>query len=467
MRSPLFFAAAVLLVPVLLLFQAIAALALGISEEKMIGERLLYSVRAEFEVLDDPDVSQYINDLGHKVLAVAGPQFFAYHFFVVKSDQFNAFAAPGGLVFFYTGLIKTMKDEDELVSVMAHEIGHVVSRHIARRMEKGSKINALTMGLGIAALALGQPELLVGSMAAGQAMNLHYSRQDEEEADRLSFGWMEKMHRNPAAMEEMLRTMRRIARYRSGELPQYLLTHPNPEARLGYVESLLEVEAGKKDREQYVKTSDFDFLRFKYRVLSRSMDFDQLRILCVNTITNGRSEEARTMARYGLALLAMQSHEYDRARDLLAQVRQHYPDREILGVDRAVLELEAGKAERALPLLEGAVRRNPDDNYAAFSLARCLIGLERFDRAEKILQDLAGNMPDYDQLWYEMARIRSALGRDDESRFFLGKYALYGGRVREAKQYLARAARNKTLPQEMRAEARQILDRLKELEENT
>lgn len=72
-----------------------------IGEERRIGEKLLYSVRGEFTVLDDPDIHQYINRLGQNVLNIVGPQFFDYHFFVVQSSQFNAFAAPAGLVFLY------------------------------------------------------------------------------------------------------------------------------------------------------------------------------------------------------------------------------------------------------------------------------------------------------------------------------------------------------------------------------
>ncbi len=239
--------------------------AFSIGEERMIGEQLLYAIRSEFTVLDDPDISQYINSLGQSVLEVAGPQYFDYHFFVVKSDQFNAFAAPSGLIFFYTGLIRTMKTEDELVSVLAHEIGHVVSRHIAHRMSKQGKVTAATLLLGLASLAFGNAALaqglLTGSLAANEAIKLSFSRQDEEQADRLSYGWMRALQRNPKSMEGMLKTMRRISRYRSNKLPAYLLTHPNPEDRLNYVQSLSDIDQSGEG--YYKKTNNFDFLRFK------------------------------------------------------------------------------------------------------------------------------------------------------------------------------------------------------------
>ena len=332
------------------------AAAMTIGEERTISEKLLYSVRAEFHLLDAPDISQYINDLGYQVLKVAGPQYFNYHFFVVKSEQFNAFAAPGGLVFFYTGLIQTMKTENQLISVLAHEIGHVVSRHIAQRIAKSGKISAITMGLGMAALALGNPELLIGSMAAGQAVNLHYSRQDEEEADRLSFGWMKDMHRNPIAMEGMLKTMRRITRYRSDKLPQYLLTHPNPEARSNYVESLIEIDDKQKVPGYYKKTDNFRFLRFKYRVMVQSMDLEQMRIACTNLATSSKDQEQRIMAQYGLALIAREDHNFTRAAELLKKVETQYPDRDILEVDTAVLKMEAGQIDEAAALLQHGLK---------------------------------------------------------------------------------------------------------------
>jgi predicted Zn-dependent protease len=123
-------------------------------------------------VIDDPDLQQYINELGKEVLEVAGIQFFDYRFYIVESNQFNAFAAPSGMIFFYTELIKAMNSEDELVSVLAHEIGHVVKRHLSSRVQKSAAINIASLGLALAALALGgggaaAQTVMTGSLAAG------------------------------------------------------------------------------------------------------------------------------------------------------------------------------------------------------------------------------------------------------------------------------------------------------------
>lgn len=444
------------------------ALALSIGEERKIGDQLLYSVRKELPILDDPDISQYINTLGNKVLQIVGPQYFDYRFFVVKSDQFNAFAAPGGLVFFYTGLIETMNNEDQMLSVLAHEIGHVVSRHIAQRLDKGSKVSAATLLLAVAGLAMGvpglSPGLMMGSMAAGQAINLQYSREDEEQADRLSFGWLKQMRRDPSAMEDMLRVMRRITRYRMGsETPQYLLTHPNPEARLGYVASLLELEK-QKTGAAYDTTDNFKFLRFKYRVLMQAIDHEKLRIYCVNTLASATKAEDRTLAHFGLALLAAEERKFDQALQHLATVQEQYPRETILDIDRAVLFIQAGRMDEARTLLEQAVKRDPTDMYGLYQLAKMELMRGSTARAEQLLQRVAAAMPEFPQLYFDLGQIESSRGKEGASVFYLGKYNLYRGKIKLAKQYLTRASKETNVPEQMRIEARALLDKLKDLE---
>ena len=459
---------------VLLFAQAllpVQASALSIGEERKIGEQLLYSIRRELPVLDDPDIHQYINALGRQVLENIGPQYFDYRFFVVKSEQFNAFAAPGGLVFFYTGLIETMRSENELLSVLAHEIGHVVSRHIAQRLDKGSKVGAVSILAGLAGLALGVPSLsqglLVGSMAAGQAINLQYSREDEEQADRLSFGWMQRMERDPASMQDA--KLRRITRYRmGGEVPQYLLTHPNPEARMGYVESLVELDAKRPDHKPYPKADDFAFLRFKYRVLLQSMDQDRLRIHCANTLASAQEgSQQAVMAHYGLALLESEAHNSDEALRQLAAVQARYPERDILEVDRAAILINANRMAEARQVLDQAVRRDPTDMYATSLLIRVELQQGNTDRAEQLLRKLQAALPEYPQLYFDLGRVEANRGHEGSSLFYLGKYNLYRGRDKIARQYLSRSSKDTSVPEKLRNEAKVILDKLEEFDKGT
>lgn len=462
--------AAVLLAASQLLLPA-PAHSFSIGEERLIGEQLLYAVRGEFELIDDPDISQYINGLGREVLAAAGPQYFDYHFFVVNNSQFNAFAAPSGLIFLNSGLIQTLKSEDQLVSVMAHEVGHVASRHISSRMAKQTKVTALSLLFGLASLAVGDPALtsglFTGAMAAGGAAGLSFSRQDEEQADRLAFDWLRDMGRDPGAMEAMLKTMRRITRYSSEQLPPYLLTHPNPEDRLHYVQSLLEHDHAQLAAPvvRKAETDRFPFLRFKHRVLSQTLEPEQMRTWCAGTLASGKDAEEVGMARYGLALLSAREMDFSKAISLMKEVRQDFSGREILDVDLAVLLLDAGQTAEALPLLRRAHQRDTADSHASFHLARALEKNGELDSAEQLHLETAKALPDYPQIYYELGRLKSRTGQTAASNFYLAKHYLYKGRIHYAKQYLQRAEKDQSLSRSLREEARVILEQLKKIEE--
>ena len=444
--------------------------AFSVGEEREVGEALLYQVRLAFMLLDDPDISQYINDLGAEVLEVAGVQYFNYHFFVIKDKEFNAFAAPSGLIFFHSGLIETMQNEDELVSVMAHEVGHVVSRHIASRMDKGLKVGIGALALAIAGIALGGggvagQALVTGSMAANQALSLHFSRQDEEEADLLSYGWMKKLGRNPAAMEKMLQTMRRITRYRMGKVPPYLLTHPDPEARLGYIQSLIATEKSSSIR-KFKQTDNFAFLRAKYRVQSQIEDDGQFRTFLNTKISDPQATPLeKTMAKYGLSQVEREANNYERSQALLKEVIAAFPDKSILLVDLGRGELAMGHKDKALALLLKASRQNPTDLWATFQLAEVCLALGNMKEAEEHLFTVAREIPEYSKVYFEIGKLRSTQGKKGESSYYLGKYYLYEGRIKLAKENFKHVIKDSSLPRQMLEDAVSILDTLKRLED--
>ena len=443
------------------------AQAFTIGEERELGEKLLYQVRSAFPIIGDPDLHRYINDLGQEVLDVAGIQFFDYRFFIVKSQQFNAFAAPSGLIFFYTELIQSMESEDELVSVIAHEIGHVAKRHLASRMKKGTIVNIAALGAALAAIALGgggvaSQALLTGSLAAGQSAQLYFSREDEKEADLLAYHWLKELGRDPDGQRKMLQTMRRIARYRMGQVPQYLLTHPDPEARLDYVESLIAAEGGSDETSD--QTEDFSFLRFKYRIMALVEDNASARAYCTNRINDSRSTAfTKTMARYGLSQIYRQENNYEQALSLLNEVISALPQQRILRIDRAIILAEQGDFEQALKLLDGALQENPTDMYAAFHLAGVLEKTGELERAEYLLREVVERMPEFSSAFFNLGRILSHRGKKAEARFFLGKYNLYEGKLDLAQANFKEVIGAPQIDTAIRAESETMLELIERL----
>ena len=425
-----------------------SAYGFSIGEEREVGEKLQFVVRSTFPLFNDPDIYQYINTLGQEVLTVAGSQYFEFHFSVINDKEFNAFSAFSGMIFFYAGLIEAMNSENELVAVMAHEIGHTVKRHIASSIEKGQVVGIGSLVLALASMAMGggvaTQALLSGSMAANESLSLHFSRLNENEADLLSYGWMKKMGRNPEAMEKMLQTMRRITRYRSNKMPQYLLTHPDPEARLDDVDSLL-----IKDKDELPKLKngdDFSFLRFKYRIMSLAEDASLFRSFLADKLADPNASPLNIiMAKYGLSQLDREENNFDSSLQLIQEVINAYPDKKILLDDKGVIELAAGKTESALNTLTRAYRENPRDLYAAFNLARVQLNLSHWAEAEKLLKYVGGEMPEYAQVYYDLGNVKSHQKKDGDSVYYLGKYYYYSGKTKLAKQMFKMAAEKKDI----------------------
>jgi predicted Zn-dependent protease len=440
--------------------------AFTIGDEREVGEKLLYSVRSAFELVDDPDITQYITRLGQGVLEVAGIQYFDYHFFVIGNKEFNAFAAPSGLIFFHSGLIEVMNSEDELVSVLAHEVGHIVKRHLASRMEKGKYTTIGSLGLALAALAFGgaaTPVLLTGALATGQSFALHFSRQDEEEADLMAYDWLKKLHRNPEGQVKMLESMRRIARYRSEQPPQYLLTHPNPEERLSYIESLLDTD--KKALEATTRTGDdFEFFRFKYRVLAQAKESQDLKAFLASIMADSRASEfKKVMAQFGLSQVARYENDTTRSLALLEKVIQYFPDKNILKVDRGIIEFAAGQFVAAEKTLREALAVDRTDMYATFTLAKLLYRTGRTSEAEKYFETVSYELPEYSKVYFELGQIASDHKLVGNSSFYLGKYNLYEGKLEQAERNFKHALRADALPAKLKAESKELLEKIKRL----
>jgi len=447
-----------------------SAQAFTVGEERELGEKLLYSVRTAFPLIDDPDITQYITSLGEEVLSVSGVRFFDFRFFVIDSDEFNAFAAPSGLIFFYSGLIGAMQSEDELMSVLAHEMAHVKKRHLAQQMEKGKIVTLASVGMALAGLLLGgltgngalSEAALTGSLAAGQSAQLHFSREDEQEADLQGYQWMLAMNYDPEAMRSMLSTMRRIARYRSERLPQYLLTHPEPEARLEYVSALLEQKHPTPP-----PRDNFAFLRFKYRVMvwAAGDDTDSLRVSLANIIADSKASRERvTMAKFGLAEIERHDGNYECARALLNEVIAAYPNKPILQTDLAVLEAAAGNLDQSRAMLEEATRRDGGDMYATLNLAKVLLRQKNLDAAERQFRTLLLHFPEYPAAYFSLGQIAAARGRQGEAFLMAGKYHLYQGKFKPARENFRMAAKEPDSGAAVKKEAATALALLDRLE---
>jgi len=439
------------------------AQAFSVSEERKVGDKLLSMVRTSFTVIDAPDITQYINNLGQRILKVTGPQYFKYHFFVINNKDFNAFAAPSGLIFIHSGLLETMDNEGELVSVMAHEVGHVTSRHISKQVDKSKKTGIGTAALLIAGIALGRgalsQALITGSMAASSSMHLKFSREDEEEADRLSYKWMVAMNMDPAPMATMLEKMYKISVYQMANIPPFLLSHPEPKRRLSYIQDMLFSAPPHK----YTPRDDFPFLRIKYRIMAETKDSASLLPIYQRQVKEGK-EPRKTMANYGLYLLYLHGAEYDKAATSLRTVMSHFKDEAILHSDLGMIAFRKGEYNEALKDFKLALAANPDDAYSAYHLAEALELQGRRAGAAKIYQRLLSTIPDFTKLHFRLGKLLTDSGKTGAGHYQLGQYFWLNGDHKTAKYHLNQALKDKTSAPQIIKLANKELAKIKEVE---
>ncbi len=144
--------------------------------ERKIGEQVMNNIRRDPDFMDDAVALDFLNQFGGSLLSATpdarGDAGYDYFFFAVRDPQLNAFALPGGFIGVNTGLVLAAQSESELASVLAHEIGHVSQRHIARMVGAQKKDALLPMvGLLLAALAArSSPDLAAAAMMGGTGL---------------------------------------------------------------------------------------------------------------------------------------------------------------------------------------------------------------------------------------------------------------------------------------------------------
>jgi hypothetical protein len=205
----------------LLPFPARAAV-LSRSTEISLGREAAQEYERQTSVDTDPVLTARVRRIGSRLMAAAGATGYPFEFHAVETNGINAFALPGGYIYMFRGLAQLVPGDDALAFILAHEITHVTRRHGVRQMEK-----SLAVGT-ILDLAVGRTT----SMAVLQlALDMHYSRRDEAEADRLGLELMARAGFDPTQGAEAMAVLARTAKAER-RIPTFLRSHPLSESRV-------------------------------------------------------------------------------------------------------------------------------------------------------------------------------------------------------------------------------------------
>lgn len=351
-----------------------------------IKKEYLEEINRSPQVIRNPIAVEKINEIGKK-LAKAGNMPPA-SFFIVDSDEMNAFAGPGGYIGIHSSLIQATDNEDELAAVMAHELAHVKLHHLYDMIEHEKLMRIPTAASMLAAIALGivNPALGSGAMAAtlsGAAQqSINYTRYHERQADRIGMQMLTKAGYNPIAMANFFQKLQNQSRYYDRDnIPAILLTHPLDQERIAEVESRLPKNTPATFQ------NDLDYKMFKTMI--RIAATQDPKILLDYYMKNKETPENR----YGLALTFLAINKALAAYNELLPLADKYPNHPYIFVALADAELGKHENNNAINILTKLHENYPQLQYVLLALAQTYLTINQSHAGAMLLTKALRNEP--------------------------------------------------------------------------
>ncbi len=413
-------------------------------QERKIGETILRQIRAQGGYLQDPEVNDYLNELGHRLVTASSDAKQDFEFFAVPDPQINAFALPGGYIGIHTGLILLAQNESELASVMAHEISHVTQRHMARMVanQKNTMLMSLA-GLALAILAAraggsnssqGVQAAIAGTQALSAQNQLNFTRDNEYESDRVGFTRLVAAGFDPNGMASFMERLQRANRFVEGNAPSYLRTHP-----ITY-ERIAEAQARAHGT--------------PYRQVPDSLDFHLVRALLKSYQGDAREQVANFDAalkekkynneiaeRYGLVAALLRVKNVARAKAELARLEKVAPAHPMIEAMAGNVLMGANEFAAAASRFESALARYPNKLQLVFDYPEALIKANRPVEAAAFAERELKRFPESGPLHQIAARAYAAQNKRLKQHEHQGEFYAWVGNLPLAIDQLELAAK--------------------------
>ena len=432
------------------------------TEEAQIGRMIMRDIRRSGQVVEDPLITEYLNDIGSRIAAQTNEGDHSFTFFAVEDPRINAFALPGGFIGVHTGLIEASRNEDELAGVLAHEVAHVTQRHIARAIHANSRQSilstAMMLGAIIVAVAGGSSDAVQGAMAVAQGsavqQQINFTRTNEYEADRVGIAALADAGYDPYGMASFFEVMsRQTTTSPEMRAPEFLRTHPVTTARVA--------EARNRARSYPPIRSD-DSTSYgitRTRIIVSRFDTP---MQAVEYFGNRDYDKQNDIERYGRAVA------YQRAGNNFAALPIFEA---LLEKDKSVIAYHIGlgqtlvaldQTSRALDIFERAVELFPRNVPLVIEYGERLLELGQPRKAHKMLLDLMNNVPPTPEQVRLIARAASMAEENAEAYYYLSEYRLMIGDLSGGINYLQQALRLPELQEIQRARFEARIDFIRE-----
>ena len=347
----------------------------GVQERKL-GESIVRQIRASGAYLNDPEVNGYLNDLGNRlVTAIPGAQF-DFEFFAVADPSINAFALPGGFVGVNTGLILLTQNESELASVLGHEITHVTQHHIARSID--AQKDALLAQIGALAAAVlasrshssSSGDMTSAAIAASQGLaiqtQINFTRQNEEEADRLGFERTYAAGFDPTAMATFFQRLQKSAIWFEGNSPSYLRDHPETYQRIAEAQA----RAFTKPFRQVPDSLDFQMVRALLKSYEGS---PREAVAFFRDAIEEHKYNDEVAAHYGLVASLLRAQDYKKAQTELEALEKIAPPHPMIEAMAGQVLMQSGQLKQAIARYQRALVHYPSKMQLVYDYPEALL----------------------------------------------------------------------------------------------
>ena len=408
-------------------------------QEYELGRAWLRAYRSRINEHDDTVLQDYLEHLVYKLAGYSELQDHRLALIVINDPSMNAFAVPGGVIGVNTGLFSYAKSEDQLSSVLSHEIAHLSQRHFARRVETQKRNSTATMagmlGALVLAVAVGGDAgmaAMTGTMALSQGSTLRYSRQNEQEADRIGIQTMSAAGMDPNAMPGMFEQMLQATRYTGSKPPEFMLTHPLTENRVADARN----RARQYPPKQYLDNIEYHLMRIRSLIA-----IDNKPRVSLNRFEHalkGNSLNAEA-AQYGLVLTHTMLGDYSTARKNLKSLLKKSPDR----LTYLLADIDIDRAEKqfdfAITKTTQLLHHRPSSFPLKMSLAETYLKANRFYESEMVLKELTKSRPNSSLVWYDLAEVRGLAGNISGVHMARAQYFILNGVFDHARDQLGYA----------------------------
>jgi len=425
-------------------------------DELKLGKEFMRQVRSSFKLIDDIASIEYIQNLGTKLASQIDTRDQSFSFFIVNDPTINAFAGPGGYIGVHTGLISAAQTEGELASVLAHEIAHVVQRHLIRSWESSNtsqKLSLATFGAMLAAIILGGhidgqvSEAVIASTVAGSAQHqLSFSRAHEQEADRVGIEMLYRAGYNPDNMANFFEILQQRTRLAQNDIPEFLLTHPVTASRIADARNRAaafppQPKSSQSENGSSAIPTAFEIAKTRIDVLTSSQ---QQQIEAISNLEKiiSKKQILTPLRQYELALRYQSIDDYDQARRWYATLLKSEPQRISYIVADAENEIADKKYQTAIKLTHEKLLIYPNNYELTTLYAQAALLNHQAKNAQDALQNLIRANHFRPTTYKLLATASQQAGHSSEAYEALGEYYYEVGDINIAIKHFEAALEN-------------------------